>query len=409
MSACAKVIISSGGSMRQDKRKIWVGFCWLILLMSAQALGNPKAVSERTRAEMAHELQFYAQDLLDELIYQWAKNPPLPEASRVVVMGINVPIGLNSQLSIMLEDHLFELLLKNPKTGLKPVHCVACSALVTRTSESGTVIGRGTQILPLTQLMPPQNADLALYLDIEAEGSKLVLRARLVQLTKDLPIVAVKGLTTSTANAPLLRDPANLKSAEEVKKDYLDVLSRRFALTFPVRIATSLFLGAESDDPEIVAIPPLIWLKLGAETSTTRDDLWTGGLHIGISSLPKSHDAWSFSGRLSRLLTNEVRSLSRPDLYFFLEAGYLEMVGPSAIIFKSNQQLTPGEIIAKDKKEKTDPKASETFVRFGFESRIKEFYRFGIFAEGYLNQQKNKNLKNSNGIQAYGFEFGFAL
>jgi hypothetical protein len=85
------------------------------------------------------------------------------------------------------------------------------------------------------------------------------------------------------------------------------------------------------------------------------------------------------------------------------------MVGPSAIIFKSNQQLTPAEVIAKDKKEKTDPKASETFARFGVESRIKEFYRFGIFAEGYLNQQKNKNLKNSNGIQAYGFEFGFAL
>ncbi len=400
---------SSGGSMKKINSIAKFCAAMLLVLMSRYAEGQTMALTERTRAEMANEIQFYAQDLLDELVYQWAKNPPLPETSRVVVMGINVPVGMNAQLAIMLEDHFFELLLKNRKTGLQPVHCVPCAAVVTKTTDRGTIIGRGSQVLPLSQLMPQQNADLALYLDIEAEGSKLVLRARLVQLTKDLPIVAVKGLTTSTASAPLLRDSANLKSAEEVKQDYLDVLSRRFALTFPIRIATSIFIGADTNDPEIVAIPPLIWLKLGAETSTTRSDLWTGGLHLGISSLPKSHDAWSFSGRLSRLLTNELRSLSRPDLYFFLEGGYIEMVGPSAIIFKSNRQVTPSEIIAKNKKEKTDPKASDTFARFGIESRIKEFYRFGLFAEGYLNQQKNKNLKNSNGIQAYGFEFGFAL
>ncbi len=381
----------------------------LLLFMAKPLMGQSSAVSERTRAEMANSLQFYAQDLLDELVYQWTKNPPLRESTRVVVMGVNVPIGLNAQLAIMLEDHFFELLLKNPKAGLRPVHCIACVALVSRSTDNGVIIGRGSQVLPMDKHLPQVNADHALYIDIEAEGSRLVLRARLVEFTKDLPIVAAKSIATSTAQAPLLREPGALKSTDEVRQDYLNVLSRRFALNFPVKIATSLFLGAKTNNTEVVAIPPLIWLKLGTETSTTRDELWTGGMHLGISSLPESHDAWSLSGRLSRLISNEVRSLSRPDLYFFLEAGYLEMVGPSAAVFKSNAQITPGEIIAKDKKEKKEPKASETFARFGLEARIKEFYRMGVFAEGYFNQQKNKNMESFNGIQAYGFEFGFAL
>ena len=116
--------------------------------------------------------------------------------------------------------------MKNPGANVQLSHCPSCHALVVRSDAKGTIMSRGVdQPEALQRLRGAVGATHALFLDFEAEGTALVLRARITKLTDTLPIVYARTLTTRTTSAALLRSPTRLVSAEEAREDYAHLVN----------------------------------------------------------------------------------------------------------------------------------------------------------------------------------------
>lgn len=107
----------------------------ILLLLGFARAATPieeawQAELDRVRAEVADQVQLAAYDLVDELVYGWTQDPVFETTTPVVLAGVTVPVGLGTGLEALLENHISAVLLQNPATRIKLVHCPRCTAVV---------------------------------------------------------------------------------------------------------------------------------------------------------------------------------------------------------------------------------------------------------------------------------------
>lgn len=327
------------------------------------------------RGEVAAQIQLQAYDLLDELVYGWTQQPPFGLDTPVVLAGVSVPVGFGSGMQALIESHFSSVVVANPRSRVLLSHCPPCSAIVIHSGAKGTIVSRGVdQPEALAAAGALAGSRHALFLDFEAEGASLVLRARITGLEPALPIVYAKTLSTSTSSPALLRTGARLKSAAEARQEYFDAINGLTSYVIPMRIAVRSY--AQGDQP--VAVPPFIWIQAGFEGGFTQARAWTGGLSLGFSWAPELHQAFMIQGRVSRLVSGTATSLTRPDLYVYFSASAMDIRGVSAAIFEE-EVPTVEELIALDEGE--DPHQAFGALQVGLEMRVKNRIAAGIFLE----------------------------
>ncbi len=335
-----------------------------------------RAQLESLRAQVAGQIQLQAYDLLDELVFSWLEQPVFALDTPVVLADVSVPVGFGSGLQALIENHFAALVVKNPRTRVLLAHCPKCTSVVVHSGAKGTIISRGVdEPEALSTAGALSGSRHALFLDFEVEGAALVLRARITALEPSLPIVYAKTLSTSTSSAALLRTADRLKSAAETRQEYLDALQGRSLYLVPVRIGVRSYAGGSAQS---IAIPPFLWLQVGAEAPLTQARAWTGSLSLGVSWMPQLHVGWMVQGRISRLLSGSVTSLTRPDLYAFVGGSVVSIHGLSALVFQDqvlNLEDVTSQLLG------VDPQALFGAVQLGLELRIKNRIGASVFVE----------------------------
>jgi hypothetical protein len=338
-----------------------------------------RAQVERLRAELANELHLQAFDLLDELVYAWTQQAPFAIDTAVVIADVTVPLGYGSGLEALIENHLTGLLLKHRETHVRLSHCPACSAVTVHAEAKGTVIGKGIdQPAALAAAGLAASSQHALFLDFEAEGSALVLRARITALTPSLPIVYARTLSTTTSSAALLRAGDHLVSAEEAKQQYLDALQGRGPLTIPVRLQVSQFAAPPEGNGGIAPLP-LLWLQGGAEMSINHTRDWTGSLVAGATWIPQLYSGFMVQARINRLLTGPAVSLDWPNLYLYA-GGTLTMIQGTGALLLRDDVPTIADIVASLAPGAT-PSVIYPSIQLGLDLRIGNRIGVGFFVE----------------------------
>jgi hypothetical protein len=350
-----------------------------LALMPAPVLAADSAVADAQRAQIealrgqvASQIQLQAYDLLDELVFGWNQQPLFPVDTGLVLADVSVPVGLGTGLQALIENHMVGLLAKNPRTHVFLVHCPPCMSLVVHSGVKGTVISRGVdEPEALEKAKTRSTSRHALFLDFEAEGAALVLRARITNLEPALPIVYAKTLSTTTASPALLRSGAHLKSAAEARQEYLEALERRGSYLVPIRMGVRTY----APGPERITLPPFTWLQAGVEASLSQAQAWTGSLTLGVSWAPELHVGWFTQGRIARLLSGSVKSLTHPDLYVFLGGAVFSIHGQSALLFRDR---VPNVETLISQAQGRDPSTTFGAFQVGLELRVKN--RIGVAA-----------------------------
>lgn len=345
---------------------------WLLLwAMLAPAVANPieqaeVAELERVRAQVADQVQLMAYDLVDELVWRWTQDPPFPTPTPVVLASATVPVGLGTGLQALLENHVNHVIGLNPTTNVRLVHCPACTSVVVHSGPEGTIVARGIDQPEVLSELGVRSGQHALFLDLEAEGAHLVLRARITRLTPDLPIVWSHTLATSTSSAALLRDGATLKSAADARKEYLDALRERGPVTVPLRFAVKTYARVDRWSPGVPP-PPFAWLQTGVELAPTEGRAWAASVIVGYSFIPQAYQGIMAQGRVHRLLTGRVRSTVHPDLYAFAGVAATSVWGPATAPFR--REVVTADDILRDA-ELEDPRTSFGSLQVGLELRL---------------------------------------
>ena len=362
---------------------------FLVLLVSLCALSAEgaevditaaqKAQVELLRTQYAGQIQMRAFDLLDELVYEWNQNPVFATETVVILADVSVPVGFGSGLQALLENHFTSLVTKNPRSRIQLSYCPQCTAVVVHSGARATVVSRGVdQPEALFQAGVVTGSKHALFLDFEAEGSSLVLRARITSLQSHLPIVYGKTLSTSTSTAALLRSGQSLKSAEEARTEYYETLAGRGVWVVPVRFGVRTY-APPADSSGGIATLPLVWLQVGAEVGLTQARAWTAGVTLGGTWLPEVQTGWLLQARFSRLLTGSSMSLVNPDVYGFLGGSLISLHGPGALVFRSGTPTT-GDLLLTA----AGVSGGDTIfpaLQAGFEMRVKNRIAVAVFAE----------------------------
>lgn len=298
-----------------------------------------KAELDRVRREIADEVHLYAFDLIDEMVVQWRERPVFDKPTKVVLAGVTVPVGLGTGMQALVENHLSAVLLENPSTQVSLVHCPACTSVVVHSGPEATVVSRGVDNPSALADLGSQSGQHALFVDIEAEGAFLVLRARLTRLTEDLPIVWSRTFSTSTNTAALLRESSDLTTAAEAREQYLRTLKGWGAIDIPARLALRTYAAPyffDEDGLPTTPPPPLLWLQTGVELGATDARAWTASVIVGYTFVPQAYQGIMAQARVNRLLTGRARSLTRPDLYLFAGGAVISVWGPSATSFQTD-------------------------------------------------------------------------
>lgn len=363
---------------------------WLALCGIAQATPMDDARDaelQRARGEVANQVQLSAYDLLDELVYQWTQEPVFATPTPVVLAGVTVPVGLGTGLQALLENHLSNLVIENPRTNVTLAHCPSCTAVVVHSGPEGTVVSRGIDNPKLIEELGAGGKH-ALFIDVEAEGTWLVLRARITELSPDLPIVWSQTLTTSASTPALLRQPQNLKSAEDARQEYLEVLQARGPVTVPLRVGIRTY-AVRTGDRAGTAPPPFLWFQSGVEISPTRSQVWTSSFLVGYANIPQAYQGLMGQVRLSRLLTGRYRSLTRPDLYFFVGGSASRVWGAATGSFSPDRQ-TADQILAAANGD--DPSATFGAYHWGLEARLGNRVGVSAFLETLPAYSDSRNF-----------------
>lgn len=387
-----------------------LGVCHPQAASANNPVDEPEVMEVAARSDMAGYLHLMAADLLDELVYRWTENPTFGSPTRVVLVELGVPMGLNGNFQGFLEDRFFDLLTQHPETSMIPVHCGLCTELTVVSDPSGTFMGRGADVMPDFKQLPNWQNTKGLYLNFAIQGTELVLRSRLVNLDAERRIIAAQTLATSSSQPPLLRATKPLVSAEEVRREYISLLKEQDAIEIPIRVSVSFFAASpKSMAGQTITLPPMMWLQAGAETWISQRRRWLGGFFLGLSSMPETYDAWALGGRFSRLLGSGYR-LATPNYYAYLETSYMELSGPASSLFRSNEVRTPDEIINEYRDRDQPLKITDGRIKLGVEMHLKSFYRAEAFLEVMPNQLENENLGKHAGIaHAWGFGMGVVL
>lgn len=358
---------------------------------------------DRIRATVADEVQLAAFDLVDELVYGWTTDPVFPAPTPVVLAGVTVPVGLGTGMQSLLENHVANVLTKNPSTHVQLVHCPTCQAVVVHSGPEATVVSRGIDDPDvLHELGDGATGRHALFLDVEAEGSWLVLRARLTKLTPELPIVWSHTLSTSASTPAMLREPDHLKSAAEARDEYLDTLRDRGPLSVPLRVAIRTFAqGSDNSVPP----PPLLWAETGVELGTTSALAWTGSVVVGYSFIPQAYQGLLAQGRVNRLITGRARSHTRPDLYAFVGAAAMSVWGPAMAPFR-DRLLTADELLVSADADPppTDPRSTFGALSVGLDLRVGQRMGMSAFLENLPAYGDSPNLGDHVNLFGLGFQ-----
>ncbi|QRK05718.1 hypothetical protein JQX13_37060 [Archangium violaceum] len=356
--------------------------CLAFALLPVSALAEEQTVTEARRAQLeslraqvAAQIQLQAYDLLDELVFSWIEQPVFALETPVVLADVSVPVGFGSGLQALIENHFASLVVKNPRTRVILAHCPQCTSVVVHSGAKGTIISRGVdEPEALSTAGALSGSRHALFLDFEVEGAALVLRARITALEPALPIVYAKTLSTSTSSPALLRTADRLKSASEARQEYLDTLRGRSVYLVPVRFGVRSYAPGSGS----VMVAPFLWLQAGAEAPLTQARAWTGSLMLGASWMPQRHVGVMVQGRISRLLSGSVTSLTRPDLYGFVGGSVTSIHGLSALVFKDrvpNLEDLATELL------KGQPHALFGTLQLGLELRVKNRIGASVFVE----------------------------
>lgn len=342
---------------------------------------------ERLRAQVADEIHLAAFDLVDELIWMWASDPIFEKPTPVVLANVSVPVGLGTGMQALVENHVSAVLSENPTTNVQLVHCPNCTAVVVHSGPEGTVVSRGYDNPKALEQLGVDTGQHALFLDIEAEGSWLVLRARLTRLTPDLPIVWSHTLASSTSSPAMLRQPEDLKSAAEARKEYLDAMHARGPISIPLRFAVRSY--ADPFGEEVVPPPPMIWVQTGVEIGATDARAWTSSLVVGYSFIPQAYQGLMGQARVNRLVTGRTRSLSRPDLYLFLGGTVMTVWGPATVSFLD--EIPSADDLLTLQLEQ-GPRTSLGGMQIGADLRIGNRIGFSTFIETLPSMNQNQNF-----------------
>ncbi len=348
-----------------------------------------RAELERVRAKIANEVQLTAYDLVDEMVLGLKTDPVFQASTPVVLAGVTVPVGLGTGLEALVENHLAAVLGENPRTNIQLVHCPSCTAVVVHSGPEATVLSRGVDDPAVLAELGAGSGKHALFVDIEAEGTWLVLRARLTRLTPDLPIVWSRTIASSTSTPALLRDGTDLKSAEDARKDYLAALHDRGPITIPVRLGVRAY--APPNDSAGVAVPPFLWLQTGAELGSSDARAWTSSLLLGFSFIPQAYQGLMLQARVSRLLTGRARSLTHPDLYLFVGGSVMTVWGPATAPFQADFLTADDLLTAADG---DSPRTTLGTLHLGLDLRLGNRVGLSTFLETIPDRNNSDNFGN---------------
>lgn len=293
---------------------------------------------EALRAQMANELHLKAFDLLDELVYGWTQSPPFLVDTPVAIADVVVPLGFGSGLEALIENHLADLLLKHKETHVRLAHCPTCAAMIVHSDKTGTVLSRGVDSpQALREAAKGSGARQALYLDFEAEGAALVLRARLVQLDDGMTVTMAKTLSSTTTSAALLRSGDHLVSADDARREYLDALQGKGPVNVPLRLQLVQF--ASNQNTTGIPVPPIVWLQTGIELHLSHARDWSANIVVGGIWVPQLYSGVMLEARVNRLISGTAASLTHPNLYLFAGGSLSTLIGPAALLLRDQ---TPG-------------------------------------------------------------------
>ena len=367
---------------------------------------------EKLRAQVADQVHLAAYDLIDELVFGLAEDPVFDKPTSVVLAGATVPLGLGTGMEALLENHITSVITQNPRTNLQLVHCPTCTAVVVHSGPEGTVVSRGVDNPQVLEDLGTLTGQHALFVDIEAEGTWLVLRARLTRLTPDLPIVWSRTLATSASTPALLREADGLKSAKDARQEYLDIISGRGNLTIPLRFVVRQYARPDiSFEGGGLAAPPFIWLQTGVELGATRAKAWTSSLLGGYSYIPQGYQGLMAQARVSRLVTGRARSLTRPDLYVFLGGATMLLWGPATAPFQEEPVDADAVAAALNG---TAPRTSLGAIHLGLDLRVGNRIGGSVFLETMPALATSENLGSyvrvgSINFQSLGTEVTFCF
>lgn len=353
---------------------------------------------DRVRAEIASQVHLTAFDLVDELVYRWTVDPVFETPTNVVLASVTAPVGLGSGFEALLENHLSAVLTANPTTNLQLVHCPACTAVVVHSGPEGTVVSRGIDDPAVLAELGGATGQSALFVDIEAEGAFLVLRARLTRLTPDLPIVWSHTIATSASAPALLRSPTDLKSASEAREEYLDALHDRGLLSIPLRIAVRSYARPPGD---AFPAPPFLWVQSGVEMSPTDARAWTASLLAGYTFIPQAYQGLMGQARISRLITGRSRSLTRPDIYLFAGGAVITVWGPASAAFVE-EPIDLDTLLATALGQ--GPRTSFGTMQVGGDMRIGNRIGTSMFIEAMPGMNNSENFGRFIGILGLNFQ-----
>lgn len=372
-----------------------------------------QAELDRVRAKVANEVQLHAYDLVDELVYGWTQEPVFESPTPVVLAGVTVPVGLGTGMQALVENHVAGVLLANPRTNVRLSHCPSCTQIVVQSGPEATVMSRGIDRPDLLEELGASGGKVALFLDIEAEGSFLVLRARLTQLSLDLPILWSRTLTTSTSTPALLRESTSLKSAEEARAEYLAALEDRGPLHLIARANVRMYkpgvqefvfndvTGQFEERTPGTPPPPFLWLQLGAEYAPTDAMDWLASLVVGGSFIPDAYQGLMLEARIDRLLTGRARHHTRPDLYLYLGSTVTTVWGPATLPFAV--EPINADVILRGSDE-TGPRTIFGTVLIGTELRVGNRLGVSAFLETLPSLRRSANMSDHVRVLGIGFQ-----
>lgn len=379
----------------------WWLLAWLGLVGVSAASPLEKAEVaelERLRARVADQVQLSAYDLVDELVWTWTHDPVFPDPTPVVLAGVTVPVGLGTGMQALLENHIAHVIGQNPSANVQLVHCPACTAVVVRSGPEGTLVARGVDQPEVLAELGARTGQHALFVDVEAEGAWLVLRARITRLTPDLPIVWSHTLATSTSSPALLRDGSDLKSAADARDEYLRALRERGPVFIPLRLAVKTY--ARNQGFGGVPAPPFAWLQTGIELAPTQGRAWTGSVLVGYSFVPQAYQGIMAQGRVNRLLTGRVRSTVRPDVYLFGGVAVTSVWGPATASFR--RELVTADDILQDQ-DLEGPRTSFGSLQLGLELRLGSRLGFSTYLEMLPDLVRSQNIGHY--VRVFGTEW----
>ncbi|SMF71123.1 hypothetical protein [Pseudobacteriovorax antillogorgiicola] len=372
-----------------------------IIISSTASAQAPMEKANRARGTVAMKLHLLGADLLDELVYRWTKNPPLAQKSDVMVMNIEGPLGLNSNLNAFLENHLFRLLIQHEKSNIVPVHCPLCSVTTAYSSPEGTIIGKGADIPKVSG--KGVNARYALYVDLSIERSLLVLRSRLVSLDEQRRVVQAETIATDSGSPPSLRKPDSLVSVKEAREEYEQILRRQGRARLSLGTKISMFNFSDSN----VTITPMPWVLLGVDVFPSEQRDWYMNFSLGTTSIPNEFNGTQISSRYATRLLPKYSNLIQPEIFGFVGFEYFQISGNAGRVFTSSGKQSGGDLIAAITDEDTEDRFDSTVLTLGVEVQLARMTRIGVFV-GRMLHLRDDTLFGSD-YHLYGVEMGVSL